>query len=71
MPALFQLRPSKCHTPELEEKTETSVLDVPNAGITSAAIEGLTAGTWYFTVSSYTNTGVESTPTAAVSFTVQ
>ena len=49
----------------------TQVLDIPNGAITSVAIEGLTTGTWYFTVSSYTNTGVESAQTPAVSFVVQ
>ena len=33
-------------------------------------IEGLAAGTWYFTVASYTNTGVESAATGAVSKTI-
>jgi hypothetical protein len=47
------------------------VVDVPNPGLTSATIEGLAAGTWYFTVASYTNTGVESAPTGAVSKTIQ
>ena len=47
------------------------VVDVPNPGTTSAVIEGLAAGTWYFTVASYTNTNVESAPTGAVSKTIQ
>jgi hypothetical protein len=47
------------------------VVDVPNPAVTSATIEGLAAGTWYFTVASYTNTGVESAPTGAVSKTIQ
>ena len=47
------------------------VVDVPNPGITSATIASLAAGTWYFTVASYTNTGVESAPTGAVSKTIQ
>ena len=47
------------------------LVDVPNPGTTSATIQGLAAGTWYFTVASYTNTGVESAPTGAVSKTIQ
>src|SRR5512141_3168070 len=49
----------------------TQVIDVPGAGMISVSIEGLAVGTWYFTVSSYSNTGVQSDPTPAVSFTVQ
>ena len=48
----------------------TQLLDVPGAAVTGASIEGLSAGTWYFTVSSYNNTGVESAQTSPVSFTV-
>ncbi len=49
----------------------SKVLDVVGAGITSAVIEGLAAGTWYFSISSYTNTGVESAPTGTVYKTIQ
>jgi hypothetical protein len=45
--------------------------DVVGAGITTATIEGLVAGTWYFSIASYTNTGVESAPTGAVFKTIQ
>jgi len=48
----------------------TQVLDIPAAGTTSARVEGLTSGTWYFTLASYTNNGVESVPTGAVSKTI-
>ncbi len=48
----------------------SSVRDVPNPGITTVTIQGLTAGTWYFTLHSYTNVGVESDPTAPVSKTI-
>ena len=41
--------------------------DVASPATTSVTIEGLSAGTWYFTVASYTNTGVESAPTGTVS----
>ncbi len=44
---------------------------VPNAGTTSIRIEGLTAGTWYFTVAAYTNVGVEGAQSAAVSKTIR
>jgi hypothetical protein len=36
------------------------LVDVAGPTITSATIEGLTSGTWYFAMSSYTSTGVES-----------
>jgi hypothetical protein len=44
----------------------TQSLDVPNPTITNARVAGLAAGTWYFTVASYTNTGVESAPAGPV-----
>jgi hypothetical protein len=47
------------------------VVDIVGAGITTATIEGLAAGTWYFSMSSYTNMGVESAPTGTVSKTIQ
>ena len=46
------------------------LVDVASPAITSATIEGLTSGTWYFAMSSYTSTGVESAPTSAVSKTI-
>jgi hypothetical protein len=45
----------------------SQVRDIASPATTRVAIEGLSAGTWYFTVSSYTNAGVESAPTGAVS----
>ena len=45
----------------------TQVVNVAGGAITSVRIEGLAAGTWYFTVASYTTTGVESAQTGAVS----
>lgn len=45
--------------------------DVPNPGTTSIRIEGLRAGTWYFTVSAYTNVGVEGARSGAVSKTIR
>jgi hypothetical protein len=49
----------------------TQSLNVPDAATTSAKIDGLAAGTWYFTVASYTNTGVESVPAGPVWKSVQ
>jgi hypothetical protein len=49
----------------------SKVLDVVGAGVNSAVIEGLAAGTWYFSISSYTNTGIESAPTGTVYKTIQ
>ena len=43
---------------------------IGNPGITTSMIEGLTPATWYFTVSAYTSTGVESAPSAVGSKTV-
>jgi len=45
----------------------SQVRDIATAATTRVTIEGLSAGTWYFTVASYTNAGVESAPTGAVS----
>jgi hypothetical protein len=50
---------------------KTQVVDIPSAGVTTVSIEGLTAGTWYFAMSSYSNTGVASGATALVSYTVR
>jgi hypothetical protein len=44
--------------------------DIATPATTSVTIDGLSAGTWYFTVASYTNAGVESAPTGAVSKTI-
>jgi len=38
------------------------VQGIPNPGITTAVVEGLAAGTWYFTVSAYNRDGLESEP---------
>ncbi len=45
-------------------------LRISNPGITTAMIEGLALAKWYFTVSAYTTTGVESLPSAVGSKTV-
>jgi len=43
---------------------------ITNPGITSSVVENLAPATWYFTVSAFTSTGVESAPSAAGSKTV-
>ena len=48
----------------------SQVRDIASPATTSVTIEGLSSGTWYFTVASYTNAGVESAPTGAVSKTI-
>ena len=50
--------------------TLTEVRDIANPATTSVTIEGLSSGMWYFTLASYTNSGVESAPTGAVSKTI-
>jgi hypothetical protein len=37
-----------------------NVLDIANVGVTSAVIDSLTAGTWYFAVTAYNTVGAES-----------
>ena len=49
----------------------TQIRDVAAPAATTTRIEGLAAGTWYFTVASYTNTGVESVQSGPVSKAVQ
>jgi len=44
--------------------------DVPSAGAVSFIVRGLGAGTWYFAVAAYTNTGLESTYSSVVSKTI-
>jgi hypothetical protein len=48
----------------------TTELKISNPGITTAMIEDLAPATWYFTVSAFTSTGVESAPSAVGSKTV-
>ena len=43
---------------------------ISGAATTSYRITGLTTGTWYFTLSAFTNVGVESKPSAAASKTI-
>ena len=48
----------------------SAVVTVPNAGVVSSVIQGLTPGVWYFSVSAYTSQGAESDESQAVSATV-
>jgi hypothetical protein len=43
---------------------------VSNPGLASYSVTGLTSGTWYFAVTSYSADGVESTRTSTVSTTI-
>jgi hypothetical protein len=49
----------------------TQILDVATPATTTTRIDGLATGPWYFTVASYTNTGVESVHAGPVSKAVQ
>ena len=46
------------------------VITITSAGITRYVIENLTAATWYFSMTSYNSTGVESSRSTAVSKTI-
>jgi hypothetical protein len=48
----------------------TQLIDVSSPSTTTVQIQGLTPATWYFTVSAYTNTGIESAPSVAASKTI-
>ena len=48
-----------------------TVLDIPNAGIASAVVENLTAGTWYFAVKAYNTLNVESSLSNIASKTIR
>jgi hypothetical protein len=48
----------------------TQRLQVTNAGLTDYVVSGLTAGTWYFSVTAYTTSGVESALSAIASKTI-
>lgn len=45
-------------------------VDVPNAGASDQVVQGLTGGTWYFAVTAYTNTGLQSGYSSVVSKTI-
>jgi hypothetical protein len=46
------------------------VVNISSASITTCVVEGLTAGTWYFALKSYTASGVESAFTNVASKTI-
>ena len=46
-------------------------LDIPNPGVTSAVIENLSPGTWYFGMKTYNTSNVESGMSSVVSKTIQ
>lgn len=48
----------------------TEVQSIPSPGITSAVVENLVHGTWYFTLSAYNRSGVESEPSNIVQKTI-
>jgi hypothetical protein len=48
----------------------TQSIQVANAGAIDYVVQGLTSGTWYFAVSAYTNTGLQSTLSAVASKTI-
>jgi hypothetical protein len=48
----------------------TQTVDIGSPSTNTVHIDGLAAGTWYFTVASYTNTGVESAPAGPVTKTI-
>jgi hypothetical protein len=48
----------------------TQVIKVANAGLTSLVVDELSAGTWYFAISSFNRTGVESSNSGVVSTNV-
>ena len=48
----------------------TQVLNLPNPGITSGVVDNLSAGTWYFAVTSYNSSNVESARSNVTSKTI-
>ena len=49
----------------------TQTVDIVGASITTASIEGLSPGTWYFSIASYNSAGAESASTGSVYVTLQ
>jgi hypothetical protein len=45
-------------------------INVANAGATDYVVQGLPSGTWYFAVTAYTNTGLQSSDSTVVSKTI-
>ena len=48
----------------------TQSVKVANPGLTAYTVTNLSSGTWYFAVTSYSSTGVESARTGTVSTTI-
>ena len=48
----------------------TQRVKITNVGVTTYTVSGLTSGTWYFVVTSYTTDGTESEPSNVVTTTV-
>jgi hypothetical protein len=48
----------------------TKSVDVASAGATDYLVQGLAGGTWYFAVTAYTNTGLQSSYSSIVSKTI-
>lgn len=48
----------------------TQTVKIPNAGASDHVVQGLTGGTWYFAVTAYTNTGLQSGYSTVVSKTI-
>jgi hypothetical protein len=48
----------------------TSSLNIPNPGITTAMIESLASGTWYFAIKAYTTDSIESSLSSLAQKTV-
>jgi Putative Ig domain len=48
----------------------TQTIDVPSAADTGYKVQGLAAGTWYFTVTAYTSVGTRSAPSDVASKTI-
>jgi len=48
----------------------TQTVNVPNAMATTYTVQGLAAGTWYFTVAAYTSAGTQGAPSDVASKTI-
>ena len=48
----------------------TQSVKITNPGLTAYTLSNLPAGTWYFAVTSYSSTGIESTRSGVVSTTI-
>ena len=54
----------------LSASSLTQIVDVTGATVTTAVIEGLSTGTWYFSIASVTSTGIESAPSGTAYVTL-